>query len=59
VGVAYNLRHLSYHKKYAWAPLQVGENRMKKFQSVPEIPGVQKYFTPAVYVTKIGLLLEG
>jgi len=41
--------------------IPVGENNIKKFQSVPEIPGRGATFAapPAVYVTKIGPLFDG
>jgi len=55
--VAYNLRHLRYHKKFAWAPLLVGENHIKIFQSVPEIQGVQRLHPPRFTLQKSGRYL--
>jgi len=41
------------------APLPVGKNRIKKFQSVPELHGVQLCTPPLVYVIHIRPPFEG
>jgi len=40
------VRHLRHRKKYAWAPLPVGEHRIQKFQSVPDIQGAAAFAAP-------------
>jgi len=58
VGVAYNLTTpMAPQDMCSGSPI-VGENRIKKFQSVPEIQGVQ-LCTSAVHVANIGPLFEG
>jgi len=37
------LRDLRHQKTCDWAPLSVGQNRIKKFQSVPEIQGTAPF----------------
>jgi len=41
MGVAYNLRHLRHYKKCAWAPLSVGENRIKNSNPFRRYSGLQ------------------
>jgi len=46
-------RHLRHHKKCARALLPLCENRIKKFQSVPEIQGVQLFTPPPRFTLQI------
>jgi len=52
--ILWRLRH---QQKCAWAPLPIGEHRINKFQSVPEMQGAAAFAAPTHTLQKSGRCL--